>query len=447
MQKRTKRILIILAIVIAGGIIAGIFLRLEKGPEIQSEKVYRGNLIKTVSEIGIVKPQKTVNLAFESTGIVAEIFVEEGQAVSKSAPLLSQNAQQNVLQVEQAQASYNLVQAQVKIAQTNDLALAQTSYQQALQAYQNTQTANAQARQAAAVAYDEAKNYTQDYQEYFDEVNAEYEEDDVTKMTRDLARASLTQVQAAERQAQENLSAAQISAQQAQDAAWYTLEQARQALEKQKAVAYNWEKSSLLQQSDGARVSLEIVKLALERTVLASPLDGMVSKVLIEAGEAAVAYNPVIEIVSQDLEISVNISESEIAQVKKDQDVKITLDALPDEVFAGKVSRVNPTETIIEGVTYYALTITFTDSAKKIQSGMTADVTIMIAEKADVLITPQRAIKERDGEKYVQIEVAGELQEVPVVVGFRGDGGKIEVIQGLKEDDAVVTFIKENQNK
>ena len=74
---------------------------------------------------------------------------------------------------------------------------------------------------------------------------------------------------------------------------------------------------------------------------------------------------------------------------------------------------------------------------------MTANVDIKTAEKQNVLYIPYRAVKEKDGGRIVEVLENGQLKEVSVVVGLRGDEGVVEIISGLSEGQNVITFIRE----
>jgi len=74
---------------------------------------------------------------------------------------------------------------------------------------------------------------------------------------------------------------------------------------------------------------------------------------------------------------------------------------------------------------------------------MTANVTIITAERDNVVKVPARAIIDKDdGTKIVRLLKDNQLQEVPVTVGLRGDEGLVEVTSGVNPGDQVVTFIK-----
>ena len=74
---------------------------------------------------------------------------------------------------------------------------------------------------------------------------------------------------------------------------------------------------------------------------------------------------------------------------------------------------------------------------------MSANVDVRTNEKGDVLMIPLRAIKIRNGEKFVDVLSDNNLvQEVKITTGLEGDGGMVEAKSGLKNGDKVVTFTK-----
>lgn len=445
MKKRNKWILFILILLIIGGVVSFIFLRPPKKPEYSTEKVYRGTLKQTVSLTGTAKPKKMVNLALEKSGLVNEINVKVGDEVKEGDLLLSLDSSETSLQAEQAQANFNLAKSNLKMAQTRDLEAAKTAYQKAYQAYLDTKAADNRSLREAEVALEEAKNNSRDYQEYFDEVASEYEDDNTTKMVRDLARANLTQIQGTEQKTKEALETLKVANKQAENTAWYLQDQAWQTLEKQRALAYNWEKSSLLNQVDYNRVALDLAHLNLKKMAARTPLEGIVSKIDLEEGETIVAYTPFLTLVTKELEIEAKVPEADITKIKVGQEGEITFDALSDKILTGKVVSIEPTETMIEGVTYYKIKVSFSDPENLVKSGMTADLAIKIYSKENVLIAPERAVKEQEGEKYVQVKKGEEIKEIKIKTGLRGDSGTVEIVEGLKEEDEVVTFIKEKK--
>ena len=69
---------------------------------------------------------------------------------------------------------------------------------------------------------------------------------------------------------------------------------------------------------------------------------------------------------------------------------------------------------------------------------MTADVTIALSEKEQVLLVPSTAVFSRVGETYVYVVTdAGEARERRIEVGLEGDG-RIQVVKGLREGESIV---------
>jgi len=73
---------------------------------------------------------------------------------------------------------------------------------------------------------------------------------------------------------------------------------------------------------------------------------------------------------------------------------------------------------------------------------MTANVTIITGMKENALYVPVRAVKSRNGDKYIEVLENGLVVEKIITLGLRGDEG-IEILSGLEEGDEVITFVKE----
>ena len=74
---------------------------------------------------------------------------------------------------------------------------------------------------------------------------------------------------------------------------------------------------------------------------------------------------------------------------------------------------------------------------------MTANVTVNAQRRDNVVTIPLRAVKEREGQRIVEILEAGYIRELPVEIGLRGDGGMIEIISGVTVGQEVITFTRE----
>lgn len=194
-----------------------------------------------------------------------------------------------------------------------------------------------------------------------------------------------------------------------------------------------------------AQANIENIKALLAKTIIRSPISGVVTKLDAKVGEIASANISIISIISAgELEIKVNIPEADIAKLSLGDIAQVTLDAYSyDIIFETRVTHIDPAETIIEGVATYSTTLQFNETDDRIRSGMTANIDILTGKKENVIAVPQRAILIIDDEKFVRILTKErDITEVAVTTGLRGSDGTIEITSGLKEEDQVITFIR-----
>lgn len=185
------------------------------------------------------------------------------------------------------------------------------------------------------------------------------------------------------------------------------------------------------------------IKVQLSKTILNSPIDGIVSKQDAKIGQSVSANTPIVSIISNKrFEVEANVAEADIAKINVGDEAKITLDAYgSDMFFAAKIIAIDPAATIVEGVATYKTTLQFTDEDERIKSGMTANIDIASDKKNSVIIIPQRAVFTKNGKKFVKL-ANGEIKEIEVETGIRGSDGNIEIIKGVNEGDKVITFMK-----
>ena len=181
-------------------------------------------------------------------------------------------------------------------------------------------------------------------------------------------------------------------------------------------------------------------------TIIKAPVDGIISKVNFDKGEQASMSSPVISMIGiSEMQIKVDVPESDIIKLEVGDQVDITLDAFSSEdKFFGTVTFIDPASTLIDGVVYYKVTISFNQKDDRIKSGMTADLTISTDSRTSVMVVPSRAVIYREDKKYVQVLVNNQLEEKEVTTGLKGDGGLIEILSGLNEGEDVITYIKNN---
>lgn len=141
--------------------------------------------------------------------------------------------------------------------------------------------------------------------------------------------------------------------------------------------------------------------------------------------------------------LSVNVDELDINSVNINQEATITMDAIEDKTFTGKVTRVSNTASSAgSGVAKYTVEITV-EKDEQMKSGMNASVTIVIENKENILTLPVTAIQEKGNQSFVYTskDSDGNLSgEVAVTTGL-SDGDNVEITEGLTEGD-VVYYLK-----
>lgn len=196
-----------------------------------------------------------------------------------------------------------------------------------------------------------------------------------------------------------------------------------------------------------AQASLEEVQYNFTHTTIIAPRDGVVltkhveEGTVVPAGTAALAQGTAIVTLADITEMYVmaDVDEVDISRVALGQPVEISVETLPNEQIRGEVEKIFPQGTEQENVVYFPVRIRVIDLHPDLRPGMTVDVSIITAEREDVLLVPDSAI-DRSGGKTT-VEVLPEGAEEPVVrdveVGVT-DYMQTVVISGLEEGEQVV---------
>ena len=171
-----------------------------------------------------------------------------------------------------------------------------------------------------------------------------------------------------------------------------------------------------------------------------APFPGVVTKTDAKVGEIVSSNTPVVTLMSADtFQIESFIPEINIARVKLEEDAKITLDAYgEDALFYAKVVSIDPAETVRDGVSTYKVKLQFSEADSRIKSGMTANVSIVVFKKENVIVMPRGVIFERDGKKFVQVERGKEISDREVTLGEVSALGQIEISSGLSDGEVVL---------
>ena len=194
-----------------------------------------------------------------------------------------------------------------------------------------------------------------------------------------------------------------------------------------------------------ADANVQNIQAQSAKTILRSPISGVVSIQDAKVGEIVSANTAIVSLISEaKFKIEANVPETDIAKIEVGNKARLTLDAYgPDVVFRAQVITIDPAETIIEGVTTYKTTLEFDSEDERIRSSMTANLDILTDERQNVIAIPQRAVVTKNGEKLVRVVYDSLIEEIQVKTGLIGRNGLVEITDGLNEGDKVVTFVDE----
>jgi len=186
---------------------------------------------------------------------------------------------------------------------------------------------------------------------------------------------------------------------------------------------------------------------------LLAPLDGMVIVRAVEPGQTVTTNDPVV-VLSDRLIVEAQVDETDLSQVKLGQDVEVRLDAYPDKMIPAKVVQISYESTLVNNVNIYAIDIYSDDVPEMFRSGMTADVTFIVAKKENVLLLPSEAVsewpakvKKPEGVRFAVYtkSFSGKPVPVPVQIGD-SDGRLTEISSGVKEGMAILIVRRKEES-
>ena len=149
-----------------------------------------------------------------------------------------------------------------------------------------------------------------------------------------------------------------------------------------------------------AQAALSLAEVNLSHTTITSPIDGIVVSRDVNVGQtvAASLSAPTLFTIANDLtqmQVIANIDQADIGLVEQAKSVKFSVDAFPGKEFDGKIQemRLNPVN--VQNVVTYNVVINVENPEQTLKPGMTANLTITIDERNNVLKVPNAALRFR----------------------------------------------------
>jgi HlyD family secretion protein len=147
-----------------------------------------------------------------------------------------------------------------------------------------------------------------------------------------------------------------------------------------------------------AEASLNAAELDLKYTTIRSPVNGIVVARNVEVGQTVAASfaTPNLFLIANDLtkmQVDTNVSESDIGGITEGKDATFTVDAYPGIPFSGTIRQVRLAPINVQNVVTYNVVVGVDNKDLRLKPGMTANVSIVVAQREDVLKVPNAAIR------------------------------------------------------
>jgi len=180
--------------------------------------------------------------------------------------------------------------------------------------------------------------------------------------------------------------------------------------------------------------------------VIKSPIDGMVLARNVNVGDPVVpltSFQAGTELLAladmSDLMFRGTVDEIDVGKLRPGLTVELKVGALPKDKVTGRLEKVSPKAHKDEGSTVFDVEIILTDVGEtKLRAGYSANADIIITQKEDILLIPERLITFVSDSSFVEIQDSiGIATKIPVETGL-SDGINIEITDGLSEGDLLV---------
>ena len=188
------------------------------------------------------------------------------------------------------------------------------------------------------------------------------------------------------------------------------------------------------------KASLQSAQVDLERTIIRSPIDGVVISRNVDVGQTVAASfsAPVLFTIAQDLgdiRIDAAVVEGDIGGINTGDAAEFTVDAYPDQTFRGVVEQVRLASETLQNVVTYTVVIEAKNPTGRLLPGMTANVEITADKRENVLRLAESAIRFRPPANGPEvIEAAPENAGRSGQRGGRGAGGGVQILNNLNID-------------
>lgn len=360
---------------------------------VRTALVEKGEVNSFLKVTGVVEANETVRVTSEIMGQVKEVKVKDGEEVNKGDILIALGDEQIKIQVAQAQATLDSIQASSDKIKSG---------------------ARPQEIKQAESALLQAK------------MNRDSVEENYLRMEKLFSQKAISEQQY--EQAKNQYKIADVQYQSAQESYGLVIEGAGEQ-----------DIKSVEAQVRQAKAALDMAKYQLSNAKIIAPIGGRVTSIAVSSGEMVAPSLPLLSIIDVSrIFVKVGISEKDISKIKEGQTVHLEIDAFPEEKFRGEV--------VSKGVAVDQMSKTLEVKIEILQPdtdipvGVFARGDILVKTNQNALIIPSSALsRKKDGGIYVYVIEEGIARQKEVVLGIIQDE-RVEILDGLSEEEEIVVL-------
>ncbi|HZK40456.1 MAG TPA: efflux RND transporter periplasmic adaptor subunit [Atribacterota bacterium] len=359
---------------------------------VRTALVEKGEVNSFLKVTGVVEANETVRVTSEMMGQAKEVKVKNGEEVKRGDILIALGDEQIKIQVAQAQATLDSIQA------SSDKIIS---------------GARPQVIKQAESALLQAK------------MNRDSVEENYLRMKKLFTEKAISEQQY--EQAKNQYEIADVQYQSAQESYELVIEGAAEE-----------DIKSVEAQVRQAKAALDMARYQLKNTQITAPISGKVTSISVSSGEMISPSVPLLSIIDVSrIFVKVGISEKDISKIEIGQKVDLGIDAFPEEKFQGEV--------VSKGVAVDQISKTLEVKIEILQPevdipvGIFARGDILVKTNQDALIVPSSALTRKQDGIYVYVVEEGRARQKEVVLGII-QGERIEVLDGLSEGEEIVVL-------
>ena len=352
--------------------------------------VEKGKVDSFLKVTGVVEANETVRVTSEIMGQAKEVKVKDGEEVNKGDILIVLSNEQIKIQVAQAQATLDSMQASYDKIKSG---------------------ARPQEIKQAESALLQAK------------INRDSSEENYLRMEKLFSQKAISEQQY--EQAKNQYEIADVQYQSAQESYELVIEGASEE-----------DMESVEAQVRQTKAALDMAKYQLKNTQITAPISGKVTSIAVSSGEMVSPSLPLLSIIDiSKTFVKVGISEKDISKTKEGQKVNLEIDAFPEEKFQGKI--VSKGVAVDQISKTLEIKIEILQPAVDIPIGVFARGDILVKTNQDTLIIPSNALTRKKDGIYVYVIEEEIARQKEVVLGIIQDE-RVEILEGLSEKEEIV---------